>query len=63
MTKPHDLDELGKGFERALRIRIWNECKGLGMRDDDCYKRINAEIEAIKAEVEAESLTRSLGGG
>jgi hypothetical protein len=34
-------------LERALRIRIWNECKSAGMRDADAYKRINEEIAAL----------------
>lgn len=42
-----------EGLERALRIRIWNECKDGGMRDDDAYKRINREIETIKTEARA----------
>jgi hypothetical protein len=41
---------LVEALERALRIRIWNECKERGMRDADAYKRIEAEIAGVKTE-------------
>ena len=42
-----------EALERALRVRIWNECKDRGMRDDDAYRRINREIEAVKTDARA----------
>ena len=43
-------EPMREALERALRIRIWNECKEKGMCDEDASKRINAEIEGIKTE-------------
>ena len=53
-----ELDELDlraehEALERALRIRIWNECKSVRMKDGDAYARINREIEAIKTDARA----------
>lgn len=36
-------------FERALRIRIWNECKRSGQRDAMAYRIINDTIAGLKA--------------
>ena len=52
-------EALREALERALRIRIWNECKERGMRDEDAYKRINAEIEGIKTEALAPPTAQS----
>ncbi len=37
-------------LDRAVRLRVWNECKAQGLRDDDAYSRIQSAIAAIATE-------------
>lgn len=44
-----DALDVSTAIERALRIRIWNECKARGLHDGPAYRHVEEAISAIYA--------------
>lgn len=46
-------------FESRLRIRIWNTCKAIGMKDDAACRRVTEEIDELRAKAASGIAARS----